>query len=229
MDKIRNTRILSSITEILVPKTKEEIVQALTGIYKFDVNENEIDTMLNLHNMISITTCDAPQGVLSFIDYVESPEVVNEGELQTLGLQLFSKNISITKRVESFTNIYEEVKGKINEYHTTYVPTNMQDDISLDRYYQYSILGAGNKIAMESRRGPSNFVIMSMEMFTLTNPMLSGNKIIIDDSLENEIIVGRNGALDEPGIHLIFHENKYEITVTGSNVDKFYVKIPYKL
>jgi len=225
VDEIRNTRILSTIQEILIPKTPEQIVEALIGFYEFEYDKSEIDVILNLHKIICVNKSDHPSGVLSFIDYVKGK--ADENEMQTLGLQIFTKKIEITKKVESFTKIYKEVKEKINEHHITYEVPSM--NFSKKQRYQYAILGAGNKIMQESRRGPANFVILNTEMFLITHPMISSMKIVIDDTLENEMIVGRNGAADEPGIMLIIHKNKYIVTTLGKEPDKFYVKIPYEL
>jgi hypothetical protein len=103
------------------------------------------------------------------------------------------------------------------------------------------IRALSNKIATETRRGPGNFVILSSQLLMLLEdcpafhfdtgqPSLTkehshsylragylGNIIVYHNTTDQwnsmEILVGRMGANDEPGIHFCEYSNEYQTMV----------------
>ena len=181
--------------------------------------------------MVNILPSDSHKTMLAFLDFVEEePKVYDETQtLPSIGLCVFTKNVSTTKKIRSFKNIYEEIKEEINKNHIPfgeiYVPSNQLKAEA--KKIELLIQAASNVVASKGRRGPANFVILNEEM--LKRFQRIHLKSVIDNSLKNEIIVGRKGAADEPGIVLVTHENLYKITTTGNNPECQYVKIDVDL
>lgn len=214
------------ITDILVPKDKDQILDDLSAIYKVRREDIEIDFLMNLHMMVNILTTDQPVGKLTILDY-ETAREYKEDDMPTIGLVVYTKNIKIDNKINSFKQIYEEIKNEIREKSIKHDGSNFRTDIKenrIDRIFDNLIQVASNMISVQGRRGPANFVLMNSN--NLKKLKAVHFKTIIDDEMkDNEIIVGRNGARDEPGCKLVLNENKYKIEFVGKHPECQYVRI----
>lgn len=211
------------ITDILVPKSKDEILDSLSEIYKVERSGEEIDALMNLHMTVNILKTDQPVGQIAYLDFHETYD--NE-DLPTIGLSVFNKHVQISKYINSFNKVYEEIKEAINKYHMPFATKEIKVNYDDHKVLELSIGLASNSIAAKGRRGPANFCMMNSKVLKKlkTVPM----QTLVDDKLKNnEIFVGRKGASDEPGLRLVLFEDRYAIVALGEKPECQYVKISF--
>jgi len=208
-----------SVANILVPKTRKDIIDTISGIYNIDSEDSDVEFLMNLYMAFNILPAEHHKCSIAFLDYTET-----EGDLEnfpSVGITLYTKHVEITKKVKSFETIYKEAKRMIDKNHMKHDFRNKSAAIEM-----YIYAGA-NIIAAEGRRGPGNFAILNENVIK----KISENntfRTIVDNSLkDNEIIVGRKGASDEPGIAMVTYENWYKLTTLGDKPERQYVKIKF--
>lgn len=94
--------------------------------------------------------------------------------------------------------------------------------------YKYKIQNGSNYIAVDGRIGPARNILVSEDNYKKYNlkDICDQMKltILFDDNV-NDIYLYRCNSIDQPGLSLLFFEDKYELTTTGFYPEKFFLKI----
>jgi len=163
--------------------------------------------------------------------YVE----IKEDDFGTIEMVINSKSLTI-KDIAQYDQIYYEVFNFLN--------TNIQIESSLNytiefdenktraENYEYNvrrfmskIMMASNMIAVKSRIGSANFVLVGRDCqeYVDTNNNY-GIKVIFDDTIDSDkIIVGNSGKENETGLTLLIDKinNKYAFEQVGGWENKY--------
>lgn len=77
----------------------------------------------------------------------------------------------------------------------------------------------------------SNFILCNHKIFDSIEIYLNDITIIVDNTLEDQIIIGKKTIIPEPGLVLLYNtvQNIYKIAEIGRNVNKNFCVIKYNL
>lgn len=160
---------------------------------------------------------------LMFVDFIYNGDIdtTNEG----VGLNIFTKHIELGKSLIDETIIADfiETINDIKPKTTTILSTDpVRRNIS-------KILTASNTIAVDGRIGPAKKILVSEDNY---------NKYGLSNLFENfevnfvnnidDLILYRDNDIDQPGIMLLYNEEKYSIISKGFFPEHQFAKIELK-
>jgi hypothetical protein len=183
--------------------------------------------LLNISSLITIKILDQKEGKTFAIAFEEQPhnfdnairlDNVIEGaefeisEMIEIKSVLISKDISVNKKIKSWKKIYEE----IIENMLSIAEIRKISEVG-DKNLLHEILMASHDIAVKTRRGPGNFVVMGKNTFNIIKKYENTSmKYIVDNKFpDNMILVGRKTEEMMEGLHLYKFEDNYKINVMG--------------
>ena len=181
---------------------------------------------------ITIKKCDETYKLM-FVDFNDksfSPELINiDGELNQTDKSKV-KDL-ILEKIVKLSNIQEDEKFSIKKS-----LEGITDDLTRTRKISTKIFLGSNYIAANGRIGPANTILISEENYNKYNisefdfenskndPDKMTYDIIFEDSIK-DIILYRKNTIEQPGLVLLYSDDKYEVIETGFYPQKFYLKL----
>lgn len=104
-----------------------------------------------------------------------------------------------------------------------------RDESALRRRVLTKIIAATNYIATYGRIGMANTVLISKDNYDKfkMSEIIENCEIFFDDSVE-DVYVYRRNEIDQPGLILVYNENKYELCEIGFYPERQFMKITLK-
>jgi arginine repressor len=223
------------------------------------------DKILRLHTVDAVPE----NGTISYLDYYyDGLDESDESDTKVIGLKVLQKfcprvdvevpvsetqdpGVELEKHL--YSKIFHEIlelsaktKKEVQKNFNTPLDVYREDldDETLKRKIMTRILMAANTVAMRSRRGPANFVILSSDLLSLLldknvgticgldqvftiSRLVPNIDVVVSDEISKKVVVGRRPAVDEdPGMHLFVTNEDLtgnrvsfdETGITGVNV-----------
>jgi hypothetical protein len=229
-----------SISNILKPKTKRQIEDSVCEEYGIEVSSRkEIKGVMNLLKIIDIIHTDAKDNddhiILTSLIF---QEVNNPSDVQIQTHHSFEiDGGEYNFEIESIREIRSVVcHHKIYLLHPIYnwkeiykqvvkemviSAGRISFKITDERDLPYRIMAAANSIAVNTRRGPGDFLIANKQ--TIKRIPKLPLKFIKDNTFNDKVIlVGRKTQMMDRGIHLVKNKRFYNIAEIG-DLNKYYI------
>lgn len=222
---------MSKIENILKPKSKDDIVKSVCKKYNIEIGSDDTQKVMDLIFMTNIIDIKNKN-----IYYSEARhEKKGSGSYDIIKIYVNQVNI---KKVEfkllSWTEIFNKFIDEVLKISTT--PPEFGSflkDLDLNISLQNRIEAAVNYLAVMTKSGPGNFVIIPKELNNKIKKLNLSLKIIITNKLQNKIIIGKNkpctNMILEPCIAIFKNKNKYTIGTIGSNPENHYISMNYEI
>ena len=180
--------------------------------------------MEDLSKYVTVKECDSEALSLAYIDYKYDED---DNNVFYLAPQTCTENITMSKTDETKTKelLVEKIvelasKVKKHEFSMKHVK-----DISKINIY---IRNAKNYIATDGRIGFATNMLVSEDNFEKYNLKNVCEElkfdVLFDDSVK-DVILYRKNNIDQPGLVLFIHEDKYEFVDIGFYPEKQFLKI----
>lgn len=210
---------MNSITNILRPKTQEEIITNICDKHDIPYSKSECDAIMDLFCITKIIKCTSPYPIHNYVD-IYSAHVNLDAPVGTqLSLKVFEEKIIIDKPIKDWTIILKEVILMIKD--------NIIDLTSISKTWgEYKVEPAASYIASNSRIGYANFVLCNKEKrnkLNIRNPTYL--KLVENSLIGDDIIIGRKPEKDtEKGLYIFKYKNFYKVSKIG-NLNNLFLKI----
>lgn len=214
---------------------------------KPDINQSKIDA-LSRRKKIEVLKKEETSETQKQIDMeYEFPSGNLEGQLATISPRINILNVNLNKILNDGVNseIVQKIKSLAdrasNLFTAKFVISKKEIDSKVESYgkdYIYKIFSskismASNIIATECRYGPANFIITNssiLKYIDLDHMRQMNIKTYIDESIVDQILVGRKSNSTESGLQYIVNESNpenitYAISEIGFFPHKNYITI----
>lgn len=178
-------------------------------------------------NYVCVKESNSEEYKILFVDFKDSEEdgvsvinpcvFVKEGVL-TRTSKSEIKDLLVTEimKLSNMNNISDELKIKF---------TLKNCDES---NYKYKIQNGSNYIAADGRIGRATNILVSEENYNKYNlkDICEEMKLTtLFDSRVNDVYLYRYNSIEQPGLLLVYYQNRYELITTGFYPEKFFLKI----
>lgn len=152
--------------------------------------------------------------------------------------EVFAKNIELSKPID-MDKIREDYLSKIVELSNLNASVDVEsskkftyteEDFKENKNINFTITNALNLVACDGRIGKATALIVSeknYEKFNIDTEYIKQNgiqEIVFDDSIE-DIIVYRKNNIDQPGLILLYNDEKYNFIDIGFYPHRQFCKI----
>lgn len=235
-----------SISNILKPKTKRQIEDSVCEEYGIEVSSRkEIKNVMNLLKIVDFIHTDAKDDdhvvyvSLTFEEVDNSPEDVQIQAHHRFEIDGGEYNFEIesVREIKSILcnhKIYllhpifdwEEIYKKTIEL--IVLGAEVQSvNVNSDKELAFRIMAATNSIAVNTRRGPGDFIIANKKTLKRISKYLNHINIVEDNMFSDKVIlVGRKTQMMDRGVHLVKNKRFYNIADIG-DLNKYYICLNY--
>lgn len=179
----------------------------------------------------------------------------DEGKLPTMSLDVKKKyykldklisdkvDDEILKRMKTLADIHMSKEGIREKFTLSRTESHGETDYANQiesinsRKLISKIISAGSYIAVQSRRGPGNYIIVSEKIFEefkllehcryleSGDVMLTSLKVIINNSVGENVLVYRKTKEDEPGLIVVTNGTNYSIEEIGDHPETNFARV----
>ena len=207
-----------------------QFVDHLLDIYQKKINKYMYNEIIKYEKYLPIKEIN--NGTDSF-ELIFIDMKIDDNDNDTISPDVFTKKQEL--RYTDIENIHAKILKKIIKLSKENIDkfsiidiVNNYDGITLDRKILSQILLASNFIATDGRIGPANTILISNKNYKIYKKPLKMlddmYDIILDDGVE-DLILYRKNDYDQPGVDLVYNDNKYDVVDIGFFPHKQFINI----
>jgi len=151
--------------------------------------------------------------------YVDFKDINSTEEGTIIGPNIFTKEGSLTQTDETKVKqlLVENIVKLSNQLPQEIINMFSMKNVSMDKI-KYKIQNGSNYLASNGRIGPPRNMLVSEDnyfKYNLKDICDTINLTVLFDNSVNDIYLYRINSIDQPGLSLLYFEDKYEFISTG--------------
>jgi hypothetical protein len=222
----------------------KEILNTITSFSV--VNKTYLDVETDIHKKMSEENEKEKKLLYRIKKFIKEKIFRIKKKYPELKLEIIKKEVSLdNNNINNFDEMYktfkkrviELVDSKVYDYNFKDV-MEITDETSIRRFIS-KIYNSGNLIAIKGRMGPAQYIIMHQRLRDRLLKYLDGDGkylggiyIIIDNTLEDIVIIGRQvNETQDKGIKIVINQDsdRWNLAEVGNELENQFETLKYKL